>query len=109
VVVYRERGVIRGFVDPKEMDGKILYMEILTRPADGSALFFTQGYSKMSSSGGVVTVDWLVDPVSGKAKGVTFGPGDVARFERNDEKKVFIVRGATVKPDYIYLAATRAK
>jgi hypothetical protein len=71
----------------QELDGKILWFEMITHPSDKSARFFSQGWAKMSAGSSHVSIAGLDFPGAKSGWSVTLPAAEVAKFERNDEKK----------------------
>jgi hypothetical protein len=95
-------------MNPQDLDNKILYFEMHTRPPDKSALFFTKGWAKMDAlSGGYVSLLWWDYPGASSGKSVTLKPEVVAQFKKNEAGRTFEMGGKSVTPDFTYIEAAR--
>jgi hypothetical protein len=87
----------------KAMDGKSLYFEMRTHAPDRSAIFRTQGMTKMSAIGNCIDISWPDFPGSKSFKSVTLRPGNVANIEVNKEGRKFKLFDQELTPDFIYI------
>lgn len=104
-VVSRRRTMRQSFVmNEADLQGKILYFEMHTRPPDKSALFFTKGWAKMDASkSGHVSIMLSDHPGAVGDRSVTLMPDCVAKFRKNESGETFDLRGQKITPDFIYI------